>query len=89
MARDFEFSKTTIKLAKERQNYRCAICGQNLARTGNSHQAHHAVSALNGGTDSLDNCVILCTYRGDGSDGSDPGGCHKYAHGGSYRGNKF
>lgn len=84
MAREFEFSLTTKAKAYERQNGRCGICGQRFYKTGNKSQAHHIVSALYGGDDSLENCVILCTERGDGADENDKGGCHKYAHGGSY-----
>ena len=80
MARTFEFSGNTKKNAKARQNDRCAICGQNLDKTGNPFQAHHIVSAKYGGDDSLDNCVILCIVRDDESDG-----CHLYAHADDYR----
>lgn len=79
MARNFEFSKQTKDDAFNRQSGRCAICGQDLDRTGNPYQAHHIVSALYDGDDSLNNCAILCMERTDGGDG-----CHIYAHGDSY-----
>ncbi|GAB3688898.1 hypothetical protein GCM10027592_04560 [Spirosoma flavus] len=82
MTRPNEFSKSTIADALQRQNGRCGICGENVLVLGRKFNAHHITSAKYGGTDSLDNCVILCDEDEDGWRG---GGCHLFAHGDSFR----
>jgi len=84
MARPNEFSHSTQQRALVRQRYRCASCGTRIAQLGDSGrsthtygegaQAHHIQHVKFGGTDSVDNCVILCQS------------CHYAAHeGGRYR----
>jgi len=78
------FSKSTQQLALARQKFRCASCGTEIARlgeagraehkNGESAQAHHVRHVKFGGSDALDNCVILCQS------------CHYSVHeGGNYR----
>ena len=84
MARPNEFSPSTQQLALARQKFRCASCGTRISglglagradhRYGEGAQAHHRRHVKFGGSDSLDNCVILCQA------------CHYSAHeGGNYR----
>jgi 5-methylcytosine-specific restriction endonuclease McrA len=84
MIRPNEFSDSTQKAALNRQKFRCASCGTNIERLGDagrdshffgeSAQAHHIKHIKFGGTDSVDNCVIICRS------------CHYSAHeGGNYR----
>ncbi|MCA1811266.1 MAG: HNH endonuclease [Halobacteriales archaeon] len=79
-----EFSRKTQQLALARQGNRCASCGTGITQLGNAgraeHQfgeavhAHHIQHVKLGGSNSLDNCVILCQS------------CHYSAHeGGNYR----
>lgn len=84
MPRPNEFSQSTRQLALVRQRFRCASCGtqiSNLAEEGRSKHrfgevahAHHVRHIKFGGSDSVDNCVVLCQA------------CHYSAHeGGNYR----
>ncbi len=84
MARPNEFSRATQRAALERQQNRCASCGTAIAALGNAGraehafgegvQAHHLLPIRSGGTNAVENCVILC------------GSCHYSAHeGGNYR----
>ncbi|MFC1888748.1 HNH endonuclease [Thermodesulfobacteriota bacterium] len=84
MARSNEFSRFTKQLALTRQKHRCASCGTHISRLGESGrtqhrygegaQAHHLRHIKFGGTDSINNCVILCQS------------CHYSVHeGGNYR----
>ncbi len=79
-----EFSRATQQKALERQKNLCASCGTPIHavgeagraqhRFGESAQAHHIVHAKFGGSNELDNCVVLCEA------------CHYSAHeGGNYR----
>ncbi len=82
MARLNEFSTLTIETALQRQNGRCGICGEKVRKTGRRYNAHHMTSAMYGGSNSVDNCVILCDEDEEGGRG---GGCHLWAHGNSFR----
>lgn len=84
MAGPNEFSRPTQELALSRQRYRCASCGTRISRLGNAGrpahrygegaQAHHLRHIKFGGSDSANNCVILCNS------------CHYCVHeGGNYR----
>lgn len=84
MTRSREFSSATKRLALRRQNYRCASCGTRIFALdqaerdshtyGEAAHAHHIKPFKFGGTNKLDNCVILCES------------CHYSAHeGGNYR----
>jgi len=84
MSRSNEFSRPTQQLALARQKHRCAACGTHIYhlgeagraehRFGEGARAHHMRHVKFGGTDSLDNCVILCQS------------CHYSVHeGGNYR----
>lgn len=84
MTRPNEFSPSTQQLAWARQKFRCASCGTrifHLGQAGRAHhrfgegaRAHHVQHIKLGGSDSADNCVILCEA------------CHYSAHeGGNYR----
>ncbi|MGH8533013.1 MAG: HNH endonuclease [Gammaproteobacteria bacterium] len=84
MPRPNEFSRPTEQLALARQRFRCASCGTHISRLGDAGrvehrygegaQAHHLRHIKFGGSDALDNCVILCES------------CHYSAHeGGNYR----
>lgn len=79
-----EFSHTTQQQALTRQKNRCGSCGTPIAflgqagksthKFGEGAQAHHIRHIKLGGTEALDNCVILCQS------------CHYSAHeGGNYR----
>jgi len=79
-----EFSRATQKAALARQKNRCAMCGEAISALGHEGQAthrfgegvhaHHMRHVKQGGSNSVDNCVILCWS------------CHYSAHeGGSYR----
>ena len=79
-----EFKLGTQQLAMARQQNKCASCGtrifglgqvgQPAHRFGEGVQAHHVHHIKFGGTEVLDNCVILCQS------------CHYSAHeGGNYR----
>lgn len=81
MSRPNEFSTLTIAAALQRQQRRCGICGEKVLETGRKYNAHHVTSAKYGGSNSLDNCVILCDEDEDGWRG---GGCHLFAHGDSF-----
>lgn len=84
MSRPNEFSRATQELALVRQGHLCASCGTPIFGLGDagraSHaygegaQAHHIRHVKFGGTDSVDNCVVICQS------------CHYSAHeGGNYR----
>lgn len=79
-----EFSYTTQQQALTRQKKRCASCGtpilylgqagRSTHKFGEGAQAHHIRHIKAGGTEVLDNCVILCQA------------CHYSVHeGGNYR----
>jgi 5-methylcytosine-specific restriction endonuclease McrA len=84
MQRANEFSRPTQELALTRQQRRCGSCGTQILRLGHAGQAthrygeraqaHHIRHIKFGGTEFLDNCVILCDS------------CHYSVHeGGNYR----
>jgi 5-methylcytosine-specific restriction endonuclease McrA len=84
MARPNEFSLAIQRSALVRQKFRCGSCGTPIRGLGNAGQAvhkygegaqaHHVKHIKLGGTDRLENCVILCQS------------CHYSAHeGGNYR----
>jgi 5-methylcytosine-specific restriction endonuclease McrA len=84
MSRPNEFSPMTQQLALTRQMNQCASCGTHIFHLGNAGseqhrycegaQAHHIRHVKFGGSDSVDNCVILCQS------------CHYSVHeGGNYR----
>ena len=84
VTRPNNFSRKTQQQAFVRQKFRCASCGEPISalgesgraahRFGESAQAHHMRHVKHGGTNSVDNCVILCSS------------CHFSAHeGGNYR----
>ena len=84
MKRPQEFTRRTQELALLRQKHLCASCGTPIAEIGEagraSHkfaegaQAHHIKHAKFGGTNHLDNCVVICWS------------CHYSVHeGGNYR----
>jgi 5-methylcytosine-specific restriction endonuclease McrA len=79
-----EFSHTTQKEALARQKNRCASCGTPISALGQAGkadhkygegvQAHHVEHVKLGGSDSVDNCVVICQA------------CHYSVHeGGRYR----
>jgi len=79
-----EFPRSTQQRALVRQKHRCASCGEGIAdlgeagreqhRFGESAQAHHMRHVKHGGTNAVENCVILCWS------------CHYSVHeGGNYR----
>ena len=79
-----EFSATTQQMALVRQKFLCALCGARISRLGEAGRslhkfgemahAHHVRHAKFGGSNSLDNCTIICQA------------CHYSAHeGGNYR----
>src|SRR5206468_3835953 len=65
-----EFPLPTQQLALVRQRNRCASCGTKISalgeagkathRFGEGSQAHHINHIKFGGTEALDNCVVLC-----------------------------
>lgn len=84
MPRPNDFSTPTKQKALARQQYQCASCGVRISHLGNAcaavhvygeaAHAHHIQHLNKQGSDSLDNCVILCEA------------CHYSAHeGGNYR----
>ena len=84
MSRPNEFSRATQQVALARQRYRCASCGTHISRLGDAGrtehrygegaQAHHIQHIKTEGSDSVDNCAIVCQS------------CHYSAHeGGNYR----
>lgn len=84
MRRTQQFSKAAQKLALTRQKFQCASCGTpitDLSEKGREQhlfgeiaQAHHIIHIKFNGTNSVDNCVILCQS------------CHYSVHeGGNYR----
>jgi 5-methylcytosine-specific restriction endonuclease McrA len=84
MPRLHEFSRRTQQAALKRQKNRCASCGTPISalgeagraehQYGESAQAHHVRHIKAGGTESVENCVVLCWS------------CHYCAHeGGNYR----
>ena len=84
MPRPNEFSDTTQRLALARQRFCCASYGTDILHLGNvgqadhkygeGAQAHHLQHIKFGGSDAVDNCVILCWS------------CHYSVHeGGNYR----
>ena len=84
VGRPNEFDTKTKEMALARQKNRCASCGTPISALGykgiNNHQfgeqaeAHHMRHVQQGGTNNLNNCVILCKS------------CHYSAHeGGNYR----
>ena len=84
MNRPGEFSRPTQQLALVRQKNKCASCGTQIFalglvakarhRFGEGAQAHHLNHIKLGGTEALENCVILCQS------------CHYSIHeGGNYR----
>lgn len=79
-----DFDRRTQKQALVRQEHLCASCGTPILeigeagrekhKFGESAQAHHVKHAKLGGTNHLDNCVIICWS------------CHYSVHeGGNYR----
>lgn len=58
------FSNETVSEAFKRQGGRYACCGKKLSNYpysgSGSWEAHHMISASHGGSDSLENCMILC-----------------------------
>jgi 5-methylcytosine-specific restriction endonuclease McrA len=79
-----EFTRTTKELALARQRNLCASCGtpitalgqagRDVHRFGEDAQAHHVKHVKLGGTNDLDNCVVICWS------------CHYSVHeGGNYR----
>jgi 5-methylcytosine-specific restriction endonuclease McrA len=79
-----EFLRRTQLAALDRQKHRCALCGEKISALGHAGQithsfgegahAHHMRHVKQGGSNALDNCVILCWS------------CHYSAHeGGNYR----
>lgn len=84
MTRPFNFSRTTQLAALARQKNHCASCGtdihalgeaaRGLHRFGERTEAHHVRHVKAGGTDMVDNCVVICQA------------CHYNAHeGGNFR----
>jgi 5-methylcytosine-specific restriction endonuclease McrA len=82
--RSQEFTRKTKLAALQRQKHRCASCGTSIGELGYAGQAahefgetaeaHHVKHVKSGGTNTLENCVILCWS------------CHYSAHeGGNYR----
>lgn len=82
--RSNEFSRATQKAALARQKSRCACCGETISALGHEGQAthrfgegvhaHHMLHVKQGGTNTVENCVILCWS------------CHYSVHeGGNYR----
>lgn len=71
------FTSTVISYAIGRQEGRCGDCGIDLDDV--LFDAHHLKRQADGGSDDLDNCVVLCS-RGTGNN------CHAAAHNhGNYR----
>ena len=71
------FTEKVINLAIGRQNGKCGDCGIKLKDV--LFDAHHLKRQQDGGSDDLDNCVILCS-RNTGNN------CHHAAHNhGNYR----
>jgi 5-methylcytosine-specific restriction endonuclease McrA len=69
-----EFTEGTIQLAKVRQKNCCGSCGRDLLTSGEGMQAHHIIHVKFGGSNLVDNCVVLCKA------------CHYSVHeGGNYR----
>ncbi|MFZ2031628.1 MAG: HNH endonuclease signature motif containing protein [Vitreimonas sp.] len=84
MSRPNEFSRPTQVAALLRQQHRCACCGTPITalgaagrdqhKFGEGARAHHMRHVKEGGSDVVENCVILCES------------CHYSAHeGGNYR----
>ncbi|MGH9959589.1 MAG: HNH endonuclease [Pyrinomonadaceae bacterium] len=84
MTRTQKFSMGTQQLALVRQKFQCASCGTCITRLGEPGRSEHAFGEIAhahhirhikfGGTNSLDNCAVLCQA------------CHYSAHeGGNYR----
>lgn len=69
------FSPNVQAQALERQNMRCAECGETFGEDATSLDlAHHIQRDADGGDNDLDNCVMLCRS------------CHDFVHnGGKYR----
>jgi len=83
-ARSSDFSRQTQEAALRRQANLCASCGTTIVaigRAGRDHhrffegaQAHHVRHVKFGGTNDVDNCVVICDS------------CHYSVHeGGNYR----
>lgn len=60
------FSDNVIVQAYDRQDGRCAMCGDSFDDV--VYNAHHILRQADGGDDSEDNCALLCD------------GCHYQAH---------
>jgi 5-methylcytosine-specific restriction endonuclease McrA len=70
MTRPNEFSEPTKAHALRRQGSLCALCGKKIYGHGDSgrsrHEygegahAHHVRKIMDGGSASVDNCVIIC-----------------------------
>ncbi len=84
MARPNEFLHSTKQRALARQRFRCAMCGAAISAVGEAGradhpfgeraEAHHVMHVKRDGTDSVENCVVICQA------------CHYTAHeGGNYR----
>lgn len=84
MSRPNDFPRTTQQIALMRQKHRCAACGSQITRLGEGGRAehafgegaraHHVTHVKFGGSDAVENCVILCES------------CHYSVHeGGNYR----
>ena len=75
------FAELVIQQAWKRQNGKCAKCCKTLTEWNRdigdygAWHAHHKMPVHLGGTDDLDNCVILCV--------NEPPNCHfNFGHGG-------
>jgi 5-methylcytosine-specific restriction endonuclease McrA len=79
-----EFLKSTMEMALTRQKNHCASCGEIIYtlgvsgrgehRFGEVSHAHHIEHAKFGGSNAIENCVVICQS------------CHYSAHeGGNYR----
>lgn len=54
------FTEKTKREALGRQIGRCGLCGYNLQRGDRAYDFHHIHPQATGGSDTLDNCVMLC-----------------------------
>ena len=80
----YEFTRRTQELALRRQQSLCGSCGTPIVKLGNAGreqhrfgeaaQAHHIKPIKFGGTNRVDNCIVVCES------------CHYSVHeGGNYR----
>ncbi len=84
MARGERFSRGTKLMALSRQGWKCALCGTQISllgkggrvthKFGEGSQAHHVRHVKLGGSNMVENCVVICDS------------CHYSVHeGGNYR----